>query len=156
VKWAELEEAHHFVTTYCPEFREKTLGVVQEEKRKYEADAQSEENKGKHRGNQYTGKMETEDSAVSTQAARAEANGVSSYTQRNLDHLARDAPELLERVRAGELSPYAAAVAAGIVKENPLTKLRYWWRKASKQEKDAFIESELEEIEKAVKAARRK
>jgi hypothetical protein len=49
--------------------------------------------------NQY----QREDSATvanSTQADRPEANGVSHYTQRMLDRLARDRPDLLEEVQA--------------------------------------------------------
>ena len=43
-------------------------------------------------------------------------NGVGIVTQRYLDRLARDRPDLLERVRSGELKPYAAAKLAGVVK----------------------------------------
>jgi hypothetical protein len=51
------------------------------------------------------------------QLERAQRNGVSDRTQRYLDHLARDAPELLERVNTGELKPKTAARMAGVVKE---------------------------------------
>ena len=52
----------------------------------------------------------------SNQSTRAESNGVSQYTQRKLDRLAKDRPDLLNRVKAGELSVQAAAIKAGIVK----------------------------------------
>ena len=51
-----------------------------------------------------------------TQSARADSNGVSQYTQRKLDRLAKDRPDLLERVKTKELSVQAAAIEAGIVK----------------------------------------
>jgi hypothetical protein len=50
-----------------------------------------------------------------SQAARARENGVSTHTQRTLDALARHRPDLLEAVRAGELSAHRAAIEAGIV-----------------------------------------
>ena len=34
-----------------------------------------------------------------TQSARADSNGVSQYTQRKLDRLAKDRPDLLQRVK---------------------------------------------------------
>ena len=52
----------------------------------------------------------------SSQVARAESNGVSRYTQVKLDRLAKDRPDLLDRVKAKEISVQAAAIEAGIVK----------------------------------------
>ena len=54
--------------------------------------------------------------SVSSQSARAESNGVSDRTQRKLDRLAKDRPDLLQRVKAKELSVQAAAIEAGIIK----------------------------------------
>ncbi len=51
-----------------------------------------------------------------TQVSRAESNGVSDRTQRKLDRLAKDRPDLLQRVKAKELSVQAAAIEAGIIK----------------------------------------
>lgn len=53
---------------------------------------------------------------LETQPERAAAAGVSERTQRKLDRLARERPELLERVQAGLLSVHRAAVEAGFVK----------------------------------------
>ena len=50
-----------------------------------------------------------------SQAARAKENGVSTYTQRKLDALARKRPDLLDEVRAGRLSAHRAALEAGII-----------------------------------------
>ena len=52
----------------------------------------------------------------SSQSARADSNGISDRTQRKLDRLAKDRPDLLDRVKAKELSVQAAAIEAGIVK----------------------------------------
>jgi hypothetical protein len=60
-------------------------------------------------------------------------------TQRWLDRLARDHPELLDLVYEGKLKPYTAALKAGIVKEGPLGNLMYWWGKASPEERAAFL-----------------
>jgi hypothetical protein len=69
--------------------------------------------------------------AAHTQGARANTNGASERTQRKLDALARKAPELLERVRRGELSAHAAAKA--VVREpTPLEFLQRAWKKASR------------------------
>lgn len=51
-----------------------------------------------------------------TQSSRADSNGISDRTQRKLDRLAKDRPDLLDRVKAKELSVQAAAIEAGIVK----------------------------------------
>lgn len=50
------------------------------------------------------------------QQAWAESNGISSRTQRKLDRLARDRPDLLERVQHGEQSAHRATVEAGIIR----------------------------------------
>jgi hypothetical protein len=52
----------------------------------------------------------------STQTVRAKDNGVGTVTQRYLDRLARDRPDLLSKVNAGELRPKTAAREAGIIK----------------------------------------
>jgi hypothetical protein len=52
----------------------------------------------------------------STQEQRAKANGNGIEKQRWLDALAAKRPDLLDRVRSGELKPYAAAKLAGIVR----------------------------------------
>lgn len=51
-----------------------------------------------------------------TRHEKAEAAGIGERTQRKLDALARQAPELLEQVKEGRLSAHAAAIEAGIVK----------------------------------------
>jgi len=57
-----------------------------------------------------------------------------------LARLDRDHPDLAVRVRSGELKPYAAAKAAGIVKiKTSLEQLQHWWRKASADERQAFL-----------------
>jgi hypothetical protein len=62
---------------------------------------------------------------IDSQVDRAQRNGISRRTQIYLDHLARDAPELLERVQAGELKPKTAARLAGIVRERTTWKRSY-------------------------------
>ena len=75
----------------------------------------------------------------SSQAGRARENEVGIVTQRYLDRLARDRPDLLERVNAGELKPRTAARLAGIVKvPTRLDRLRRVWALASREEKAAF------------------
>jgi hypothetical protein len=55
--------------------------------------------------------------------------------------LDRDAPELAERVRSGELSAHAAAIEAGFRKRaTPLDRLRSAWKSASKTERAAFMD----------------
>jgi len=67
--------------------------------------------------NQHQRKEEIGNFPVSTsQVVRAESNGISDRTQRKLDRLAKERPDLLERVKAGELKINRAAIEAGIVK----------------------------------------
>jgi len=63
----------------------------------------------------------------------------STEKQRWLDHLARDRPDLLEKVQAGELKPKTAAKQAGFVKEaTALEQLKRWWAKATASQRRAF------------------
>ena len=55
--------------------------------------------------------------SIESQSVRAESNGVHRDTQRKLDRLAKDRPDLLERVCSGELKVNTAAKLAGIVKD---------------------------------------
>ena len=60
-----------------------------------------------------------------------------SYTLRRL---ARDAPEMLDRIEAGELSVNAAAIQAGIRrKATRLEVLMATWRKATPEDRAAFL-----------------
>jgi len=82
----------------------------------------------------------------SSQVARAESNGVSRYTQVKLDRLAKDRPDLLDRVKAKELSVQAAAIEAGIISiPTRLEKAIKSYLILNADERDAFwdhIESE--------------
>lgn len=55
--------------------------------------------------------------------------------------LKRDAPEFAERLAAGEFkSARACALAAGVIEETtPLTKLRRAWKRATPEERTAFL-----------------
>lgn len=75
-----------------------------------------------------------------TQSARAKLNGVSRDTQRKLDYLARHRGDLLDLVKAGEMSANGAyKEARGIKNPTPLDNLKRCWGKASRQEKEAFL-----------------
>jgi hypothetical protein len=65
--------------------------------------------------NQYK-REETGTVPNSSQVQRAEENGVGVRTQRMLDRLARDRPDLLEEVQAGRMKTKTAAREAGIVR----------------------------------------
>jgi hypothetical protein len=80
------------------------------------------------------------------QGARAEHNGISRRQQVKLDRLARDYPTLHASVIAGDLSAHAAAKAAGFVTDPaPLTLLRRAWRKATPEERAAFLADIMED-----------
>jgi hypothetical protein len=75
-----------------------------------------------------------------SQAERAKQNGISPRTQKKLDRLARDSPDLHEKVKRGEMKPHRAAIEAGFVKEaTPLTLLKREWAKASADEQQQFL-----------------
>lgn len=74
------------------------------------------------------------------QARRAQENGVSHYTQRKLDHVARFRPDLLECVKAGELSADKAYKIARDIKDpTTLDRLQKLWQQAAHHEKVAFL-----------------
>ena len=57
-----------------------------------------------------------------------------------LDRLEREQPDLFKQVKAGKISANAAAKKAGIRKPpSPLTELRKWWKKASLEQRAAFL-----------------
>ena len=67
--------------------------------------------------NQHQIKEELHNLCNSTQSDRAKKNRVHRNTQIKLDRLAKDRPDLLQRVKDKELSVQAAAIEAGIVKQ---------------------------------------
>jgi hypothetical protein len=71
------------------------------------------------RGGDRKSEQSKEKFSFDLQKDRAEQNGISRPTQRKLDRLARDHPDLHERVKAGELSAHRAAIEAGFIKDNP-------------------------------------
>jgi hypothetical protein len=71
-----------------------------------------------------------------SQSNRAKENGVSAETQRWLDRLARDYPDLLKKVNAGELKPKTAARQAGIIRvPSPLEQAKKAYGKLSAKER---------------------
>ena len=77
--------------------------------------ASAEAKRGGDRGVNQHGTWEANANfANASQSERAKSNGVSHYTQRKLDRLAKDRPDLLERVKSKELSVQAAAIEADI------------------------------------------
>ncbi len=69
--------------------------------------------------------------------APARAGGSREYLLRRLR---RDAPELAERVLAGELSAHAAAIEAGIRKRvMPLAAALRTWRRLTLEEREVFL-----------------
>lgn len=85
-------------------------------------------------------KKESSAEEDSSQVSRAKKNGVGIQTQVYLDRLAKDRPDLLKKVDAGELKPKTAARMAGIVKDKTaLEWLRHWWEKATSKEKRSFL-----------------
>jgi len=91
--------------------------------------------------NQYQKKVELGNlPSSSSQQSRAQQNGVGLRTQKKLDRLARDFPDLLEKVKRRELSVNRAAKEAGIVKDpDPLKELQKWWTKASDEQRALFL-----------------
>jgi len=75
-----------------------------------------------------------------SQSSRADSNGVGIVTQRKLDRLARDRPDLLELVKANEMSIHAAAKAAGIVKQqSTLDTAKKCFLKLNEVERNEFL-----------------
>ena len=66
--------------------------------------------------------------AITTQADRSAGNGISVAQQKKLDKLAREAPNLLRQVQAGERSCHSACIEAGFVKVDIATSWRGCFR----------------------------
>jgi hypothetical protein len=83
------------------------------------------------------GNAENSGSSTTT-VSRKQERGAEYLVRR----LKRDAPEVAEKLAKGQYpSARAAGIAAGIIKElTPLDKLKRAWAKASKREKDAFVD----------------
>lgn len=131
-----LEKTYNFAAQFAPDLLQQSLEQADTARRVYEASAEVKRG-GDRKSEEYKSNA---DSALDLQPARAAANGVHRDTQRKLDRLAKDRPDLLERVQTGELSVHRAAMEAGIVKpESGLTALNRAWKKASAEERAAFM-----------------
>jgi hypothetical protein len=98
--------------------------------------------------NQYKKKEDLCAAHNSPQMERARKNGVGRQTQVYLDALARDRPDLLKQVNAGELKPKTAARVAGIIKPlSGLEVLKRAWDKASRAERRAFVDQYADELQ---------
>ncbi|HEY1458715.1 MAG TPA: hypothetical protein VGH59_01510 [Casimicrobiaceae bacterium] len=85
-----------------------------------------------HGGNRTSKKSKSDN--VTLAPRRGNSRG---YT---LTRLHRKAPKLYADVVAGKLTAHRAAIRAGLRPvKTPLDQLRHWWRKASQQERDAFL-----------------
>lgn len=75
-----------------------------------------------------------------SQSTRAASNGVHPDTQRKLDRLARDRPDLLDKVISGEMKVNRAAIEAGIVKQpSNLDLAKKYFARLSKVEQNEFF-----------------
>ena len=71
---------------------------------------------------------------------RKKLQGGGTGADYTLRRLARDAPNLLDKIESGELSVNAAAIRAGIRKKpTPLSQLVKWWKKATAEEQAEFL-----------------
>lgn len=78
--------------------------------------------------------------AYDDQETRATENGVSLRTQKKLDYLAAQRPDLLGQVQTKKLSCDAAYRAArNLPKLSGLDRLRSAWKKASPEERQSFL-----------------
>lgn len=122
--WAELEAAHGFVTEHAPELINAPLTEVIAEKASRERIRAAAE--------ATTGDVLPSDGSVHpgnarkfselTQSKRGAKAGVSDRTQRKLDRLKREFPELHAEIVAGRMSVHRAAVEAGI--DHPTVSVR--------------------------------
>ena len=94
---------------------------------------------GTHPRRRRSARLAVDVTAVLTyQSAMAKSVRDSAYWQRRL---AREHPEIAERLRSGEIpSVRAAAIEAGLIRERkPLDDLRRAWAKAARGERRAFL-----------------
>lgn len=101
-----------------------------------------ETKRGGDRGSNQHGTWEAKSDFVfaSSQSVRAKSNGVHRDTQRKLDRLAKDRPDLLELVKSNEMSVHAAAKAAGIVKDKSQIEIaKSAWKRMNEVERNEFL-----------------
>jgi hypothetical protein len=148
--WVELEKTYQFVSECQPALVQKTFAeartALQERMRDAAGNTTGSVLPRAVGVNQHTSPESLAQIEHTGQEARAERNGISRTQQQKLDALARRAPELLERVRRGEVSTHRACVEAGIVKEpSSYELLCRAWKKASHAEKDRFMAEKNQE-----------
>ncbi len=137
--FAELETTYHYAETCEPRLRvlgyEEAVAAAAKARTIQAADA---EDTGIVRPEGRPNKLAK--FASLSQMERAERNGISHYSQKKLDRLARDFPEQHERVRRGEVSVHRACIEAGFIKEStPLENLHRAWKKADADARAAFV-----------------
>ena len=92
--------------------------------------------------------------ADQTQASRAQQKGISQRTQEKLDALARRAPDLMARVRAGEMTTHRACIEAGIVKvPTPLDATKKMVRRLAPEDRIALVQWQVRDMTDAQRVA---
>ena len=97
-----------------------------------------QETTGRHGGDRKSDAIKCNNVTLDEDSKATTGNG-KAYT---LSRLKRETPELFAAVVRGELSANAAAIKAGWRKvKSPLDRLFAEWKKASQEERDAFLKS---------------
>jgi hypothetical protein len=105
--WVDLEADHHFIHDLDPELLRRL--TYSEAKAMRAATNTTPEVVPSGQG----ARTDIPDSGKCTQSSRSRSNGVSPDTQRKLDRIARERPDLREQIIAGKLSITGAMIAAG-------------------------------------------
>ena len=126
--WAELEATYHYAQTYGPELFRQSF-----------TDAKAK--LGKHGGDRVRAQDNCEQVGINSNLNDTKLQGnTNDYLTARLE---RDAPTIAAELAQGKHhSVHAAAVTAGIRKRSkpkPITMLRYWWKHATPEDREAFI-----------------
>jgi hypothetical protein len=119
-EWHELEATYHYVTTYAPELLSGSYTEAKGARVQANVPEAAQKTTGEilpADGSVNQHNIEEASKICAPQSQRAKESGISHYTQRKLDWLARKAPEQLQRVQNGEVSVHRACIQAGHIKE---------------------------------------
>jgi hypothetical protein len=139
-RWAELEKTYRYAERYGPDLFRGPYAEAQAEAALKAQKDNEEDRKNVSRQGQRTDLIDTEKRGIN----KVRPDGTSAAAAHR--RLRKDRPDLHARVLAGELSPNTAMIEAGFRKKaksrkkTALDLLRKWWRKASPEEKQTFID----------------
>lgn len=146
--WMELEQTHHYVSKYAPDLIDKTWGIANAKAVEHYRKINNEDlaNKIASKQGQRTDLFDKNFLSNKNSDRKEVSSPMGTTIAYALRRLRKDRPDIHQRVLNGELSAHAGMIEADFRKKQPsrkltpLDQLRRWWKKASDEQRAAFLD----------------